>query len=186
MLPALLAATAVTVLMLAALGLVIVRCRRRVPPDEALVRVGGRRTEVYIGRTAIVMPVVHRAIRLSLAPIRLALATTLRTEDLVPVDVALDVELRVEPVAEDVLAAWRLLGDRELDTPEARATVVTQLLQAKLVAILRGRLARRRQDALDRQALAAEVARELGDELRSSGLSVYGVTVTRLERAAAG
>src|SRR4051794_33285602 len=97
----------------------ISRFYRRCGADEALVRTGSGGNKVVIGGGVIVMPVLHQLSRVSLRSVKLSVEraskNALVTADKIKANVETELYVKVEPLADDVLAAARSFGERNLD-----------------------------------------------------------------------
>jgi uncharacterized membrane protein YqiK len=113
---------------LVALGLVFVvttalgamsRFFRRCGADEALVRTGTGGNKVVIGGGVMVYPILHQLMRVSLRSVKLSVEregkNALVTADKIKANVTTELYIKVEPLAEDVLAAARSFGERNLE-----------------------------------------------------------------------
>ena len=97
----------------------ISRCYRRCGADEALVRTGSGGNKVVIGGGVLVFPVIHQLLRVSLRSVKLIVERSgknaLVTGDKIKANVTTELYIKVQPLAEDVLAAARSFGERNLD-----------------------------------------------------------------------
>jgi uncharacterized membrane protein YqiK len=109
----------VGLLMLISMMSMISRCYRRCGADEALVRTGSGGNKVVIGGGVLVFPVLHQLLRVSLRSVKLNVEregkNALVTGDKIKANVTTELYIKVQPLAEDVLAAARSFGDRNLD-----------------------------------------------------------------------
>ncbi|NUP09204.1 MAG: hypothetical protein HOW73_24400 [Polyangiaceae bacterium] len=157
------------------------RFYRRCGADEALVRTGAGGTEVKIGGGILVMPVLHQLMRVSLRSLRLSVERSgknaLVTHDKIKANVATELYLKVEPVKEDVLAAARSFGERNLDEH-----AISELIDGKLTDALRSVAAN--QTFMDlhskRKEFAEHIHCALAEELKKNGLMLENVSITAL------
>src|ERR1700710_1632875 len=77
------------------------RFLKRPSPSEAIIRIGRTSTEVFIGRAAWIVPVLHRAATLSLSTIGLTIRRAsheaLVTKDYISTNLAAEFYIRAEP-----------------------------------------------------------------------------------------
>src|ERR1700761_6953688 len=85
------------------------RFLNRPSPSEAIIRIGRASTDVFIGRAAWIVPVLHRAATLSLSTIGLTIRRAgheaLVTKDYISTNLAAEFYIRVEPAEDDVKKA---------------------------------------------------------------------------------
>src|ERR1700735_1088485 len=126
----------VGIVVLIAILSTISRCYRRCGADEALVRTGSGGNKVVIGGGVLVFPVVHQLLRVSLHSVKLLVERSgknaLVTGDKIKANVATELYIKVQPIAEDVLAAARSFGERNLDEH-----AIGDLIEGKLTDALR-------------------------------------------------
>src|SRR4051794_15697895 len=93
------------------------RFLRRPSPSEALIRIGRSSTEVFIGRSCWVVPVLHRAATLSLSTIGLTIRRVghdaLVSKDFISTNLSAEFYIRIEPNDDDVKKAARTIGVEE-------------------------------------------------------------------------
>ena len=77
------------------------RFLKRPSPSEAIIRIGRAHTDVFIGRAAWIVPVLHRAATLSLSTIGLTIRRAgheaLVTKDFISTNLSAEIYIRVEP-----------------------------------------------------------------------------------------
>ena len=109
----------VGVLVLVSFMTMVSRCYRRCGADEALVRTGSGGNKVVIGGGVLVFPVIHQLLRVSLRSVKLLVERSgknaLVTGDKIKANVTTELYIKVQPLADDVLAAARSFGERNLD-----------------------------------------------------------------------
>ena len=127
---------AIFVLFMVSMMTLISRCYRRCGADEALVRTGSGGNKVVIGGGVLVFPVIHQLLRVSLRSVKLLVERSgknaLVTGDKIKANVTTELYIKVEPIAEDVLAAARSFGERNLDEH-----AIGDLIEGKLTDALR-------------------------------------------------
>src|SRR3984957_17036424 len=125
---------AVGVLVLVSFMTMVSRCYRRCGADEALVRTGSGGNKVVIGGGVLVFPVIHQLLRVSLRSVKLLVERSgknaLVTGDKIKANVTTELYIKVQPIAEDVLAAARSFGDRNLDEHAIGALIEGKLTDA--------------------------------------------------------
>jgi uncharacterized membrane protein YqiK len=172
---------------LIALGVVVLitllstisRCYRRCGADEALVRTGSGGNKVVIGGGVLIFPVIHQLLRVSLRSVKLLVERSgknaLVTGDKIKANVTTELYIKVQPISEDVLAAARSFGDRNLDEHAIGA-----LIEGKLTDALRSVAAVQTFMSLHgkRKEFAEHIQAALSDELKKNGLTLENVSIT--------
>ena len=163
------------------------RFYKRPSPSEAIIRIGQRTTDVFIGRGTWIVPIVHRAATMSLSTIGLNIRRTghdaLISKDFISTNLCAEFYIRIEPNEEDVKKAARTIGiDAGHTTLDAVRTRAGQLLEPKLVGALRAVAAQ--SDFLklhqNREHFAQEVSEALREDLGRNGFTLESVTITEL------
>jgi uncharacterized membrane protein YqiK len=160
---------------------VMSRCYRRCAADEALVRTGVGGNKVYIGGGALVLPVVHQLLRVSLRSVKLIVERSgknaLVTGDKIKANVTTELYIKVEPIKEDVLAAARSFGERNVD-----GNAIGDLIEGKLTDALRSVAANQTFMSLHgkRKEFAEHIQAALAEELKKNGLTLENVSITAL------
>lgn len=167
-----------------AILVIITRLYRKTAADEAFVRtgVGGRKCVIDGG--AIVIPVVHEVIPVSVKTFKIEVERTgpdaLITGDYLRADVTANFFCRVQKEPESIMQAATSLGALSAD-PGA----VKDLVMEKLVSVLRNVAAT--QTLEDLNAKRAEFAKAVQDsvkeDLRANGLTLESVTISKLDQA---
>ena len=163
---------------------VVTRLYHKTAADEAFVRtgVGGRRCIVNGG--AIVIPVVHEIIRVSLRTFKLQIDRTgpdaLITADFLRADVKAVFYIRVQKEEKTIEQAATSLGAILGD-----ARSVQNLIQEKLVSALRTVAATQTLHALNakRAEFAEAVQKIVAEDLKPNGLTLESVTISSLDQA---
>lgn len=154
---------------------------RRCGADEALVRTGTGGNKVVIGGGVMVYPVLHQLLRVSLRSVKLSVEregkNALVTADKIKANVTTELFIKVEPLAEDVLAAARSFGERNLDED-----AIADLIEGKLTDALRSVAANQTFMSLHskRKEFAEMIQATLSEELKKNGLTLENVSVTKL------
>jgi flotillin len=170
---------AIGLLLLVSFMSMISRCYRRCGADEALVRTGSGGNKVVIGGGVLVFPVIHQLLRVSLRSVKLLVERSgknaLVTGDKIKANVTTELYIKVQPIAEDVLAAARSFGDRNLDEHAIGA-----LIEGKLTDALRSVAAVQTFMSLHgkRKEFAEHIQAALSEELKKNGLTLENVSIT--------
>src|ERR1700744_5606069 len=170
---------AIFVLFMVSMITLISRCYRRCGADEALVRTGSGGNKVVIGGGVLVFPVIHQLLRVSLRSVKLIVERSgknaLVTGDKIKANVTTELYIKVQPLADDVLAAARSFGDRNLDEHAIGA-----LIEGKLTDALRSVAAVQTFMALHgkRKEFAEHIQAALSEELKKNGLTLENVSIT--------
>ena len=92
----------------------VARFYRRCGADEALVRTGAGGNKVIIGGGVTVFPILHQLLRVSLRSLKLSVDRSghmaLVTRDKIRANVTTELYIKVEPLADDVMAAAQKRG----------------------------------------------------------------------------
>ncbi len=169
----------VLVILIVGIGFVLAKFYQRAGADEALVRTGSGGERVVIGGGVTVLPVMHQVMRVSLKSVALMVAregrNALVTADKIKANVTTELYVKVEPTKDDVLAAARSFGVRNLE-----ANAVRELVEGKLTDALRSVAANQRFQDLhkNRKEFAEHVQRTLSEELKKNGLTLESVAIT--------
>lgn len=159
----------------------ISRFYRRCGADEALVRTGSGGNKVVIGGGVMVVPVLHQLSRVSLRSVKLSVERASRnalvTADKIKANVETELYVKVEPLADDVLAAARSFGERNLDEK-----AIAELIEGKLTDALRSVAANQTFMSLhsQRKEFAEMIQATLAEELKKNGLTLENVSITSL------
>ena len=167
------------VVMLLTVFTVLSRFYRRCGADEALVRTGSGGNKVVIGGGVLVYPILHQLLRVSLRSVKLSVERSAKnalvTADKIKANVTTELYIKVEPISEDVLAAARSFGDRNVDEH-----VIADLIEGKLTDALRSVAANQTFMALhaNRKQFAERIQEVLSEELKKNGLTLENVSIT--------
>lgn len=164
--------------------IIITRLYRKTSADEAFVRTGQGGLHCVIDGGALVIPVVHDVIPVSLRTFKLEVKRTgpeaLITADSLRADVIAEFYVRVKKETEAILQAATSLGRACTD-----AHAVRDLIMEKLVSALRTVAATQDLNALHakRGEFADAVQQIVQADLESNGLSLESVTISALDQA---
>jgi flotillin len=169
----------VGLLVLVSFMTMISRSYRRCGADEALVRTGAGGNKVVIGGGVMLFPVIHQLLRVSLRSVKLNVERSgknaLVTGDKIKANVTTELYIKVQPLAEDVLAAARSFGNSNLDEHAIGA-----LIEGKLTDALRSVAAVQTFMSLHgkRKEFAEHIQAALAEELKKNGLTLENVSIT--------
>ncbi|MBN1607664.1 MAG: hypothetical protein JW940_13590 [Polyangiaceae bacterium] len=175
--------TGVSLLGLSTLLLVFARLYRRTRASEAFVRTGAGGIRVIRDGGALVIPILHELVPVTLQTIKLEVERrnedALITLDKLRADISAEFFVRVQPDDESILQASRSLGEKMTD-PRA----VKELIEDKLVSALRTAAAGKSLEQLnsERDAFLAEVIKLVADDLQSNGLVLETATISKLDQ----
>lgn len=179
--PLIVLAVGLIVFVFTGVAITMAKFYRRCGADEALVRTGSGGNKVVIGGGVTVYPILHQLLRVSLRSIKLSVERSARnalvTRDKIRANVTTELYIKVEPIAEDVLAAARSFGERNLDDH-----AIGELIEGKLTDALRSVAAN--QTFMDlhgqRKQFAESIQNALAEELKKNGLTLENVSITAL------
>lgn len=181
---AILCGAGLILLFLCAMVIIVTRLYRKTPADEAFVRTGVRGRKCIIDGGAIVVPVMHEVIPVSLKTFKLEVDRTgpeaLITADFLRADVKAVFYVRVQKDPEDIIQAATSLGAIS-SNPQA----VQELIFEKLVSALRTVAATQKLHDLNakRAEFAEAVQKIVEQDLKSNGLTLESVTISSLDQA---
>ena len=167
--------------------LIFTRLYHKTSADEAFVRTGVGGRKCIIDGGAIVVPVVHEVIPVSLKTFKLDVDRTgpeaLITADFLRADVKAVFYVRVNKEPEDIIQAATSLGVTS-GNPQA----VQALIFEKLVSALRTVAATQKLHDLNakRAEFAEAVQKIVEQDLKSNGLTLESVTISSLDQAPLG
>jgi uncharacterized membrane protein YqiK len=173
----------VAILCFTTLLLVFARLYRRTRASEAFVRTGAGGVRIIRDGGALVIPILHELVPVSLQTIKLEVmrrdADALITLDKLRADISAEFFVRVQPDDESILQASRSLGDRM-----GNAAAVKEVIEDKLVSALRTAAAGKSLEQLnsERDAFLAEVIKLVADDLQSNGLVLETATISKLDQ----
>ncbi len=155
----------------------------RTKASEAFVKTGMGGLRVVRDGGAIVLPVVHQVVRVSLETIRLEVArngsNALITSDKLRADIKAEFFVRVQADDESIQNAARSLGEKM-----AMDSSIRELIEDKLVSALRTAAARKTLEQLnsDRDQFLEEVMKMVTPDLKHNGFTLETVTLSQLDQ----
>ena len=173
----------VLLLLFGSIALIITRLYVKTAADEAFVRTGMGGQRVIIDGGAIVIPVVHKVVPVSLATMRLDVERrdqdALITGDKLRADIKAEFYIKVQKDREAVVNAATSLGERSVN-----AATVKELVNEKLISALRTVAATRSLEDLNakRDEFAEAVQKIVSSDLKHNGLTLESVTVSQLDQ----
>jgi flotillin len=176
-------ANGVILLLVSGVLATIKRLYQKTKASESFVRTGFGGVRVIRDGGALVIPFVHELLRVSLQTIKLEVQreneVALITKDKLRADIRAEFFVRVQPDVESILQASRSLGEKMANVTEVRG-----LVEDKLVSALRTAAASRSLEELnsERDQFLSDVMRLVGEDLRSNGLVLETVTISKLDQ----
>jgi uncharacterized membrane protein YqiK len=173
----------IAVSLLAGTLLVITRLYVKTKASEAFVRTGMGGLKVVQDGGALVIPVIHQIVRISLETLRLEVGRegpdALITNDKLRADVRAEFYVRVQPDEDSVRAAARSLGEKMGD-----AAAVRSLVEDKLVSALRTVAATKNLEELntERDKFMEQVTQIVTPDLAHNGLTLETATISKLDQ----
>jgi flotillin len=173
----------VLVLIAVAFIAIITRLYRKASANMAFVRTGMGGAKPVLDGGAIVVPVMHQVIPVSLETMRLNVERrgthALITKDNLRVDLSAEFYIKVQANADDIVQAARSLGSKNVE-----AKAVSELVQEKLVSALRTVAATKDLVELHskRDEFASSVQAIVTHDLASNGLTLESVTISALDQ----
>ena len=173
------------ILLMVMLGIitVITKLYQRAKANEAFVRTGMGGVKVIQDGGALVIPVIHEFIRISLETLKLEVVRDSKdafiTKDNLRADIGAEFFVRVKPERDSILQAARSLGKRMTDIAQVKAAV-----EDKLISALRSVAAKKTLTELhtDREGFVEEVTRVVNTDLSENGLTLESVTISKLDQ----
>jgi uncharacterized membrane protein YqiK len=173
----------VVVLFVGMVIVVITRLYKKTAADEAFVRTGMGGQKPVIDGGAIVIPVVHNVILVSLQTMKLTVTRTgaeaLITGDKLRADIVAEFYIKVQKTLEDVLSAATSLGHKAMSPRDVEAMV-----GEKLVNALRTVAATKTLDELhtQRNEFVSAVQAIVEIDLKHNGLTLESTTISKLDQ----
>ncbi|MFA5185146.1 MAG: SPFH domain-containing protein [Patescibacteria group bacterium] len=180
---AIMSGAGVTIAIVSITLLVITRLYVKTKASEAFVRTGMGGMKIIKDGGALVIPVVHQIVRITLETIRLEVSRenndALITKDKLRADVRAEFFVRVEPKDETIQNAARSFGDK-MCVPDH----VRKLVEDKLVSALRSIAATMTLEELnsERDKFMTEVMGMVKPTLDVNGLNLETATISRLDQ----
>lgn len=169
--------------------------------SEAFVKTGMGGLKVIRDGGAVILPVIHQTVRVSLETIKLEVsrigADALITSDKLRADIKAEFFVRVQAEDEDIKAAARSLGDKmsevSVNAQQQRGfdrdgnsykSSVAALIEDKLVSALRTSAAKKTLEQLnsDRDDFLKEVMQGVTADLKHNGFLLETVTISKLDQ----
>ncbi|MDQ3411549.1 MAG: SPFH domain-containing protein, partial [Chloroflexota bacterium] len=173
----------VGILIIGAIITTITRLYIKTSADQAFVRTGMGGQQPIIDGGALVVPVVHEIVPVSLQTMRLDVDRSgpdaLITGDNLRADVAAEFYIKVQKIREHILAAATSLGERSVE-PENVKLLVNQKLVSALRTVAATRPLHELHTKRDEFAQAVQVIVE--KDLAHNGLTLESVTISRLDQ----
>lgn len=180
---AIMVVSGIGLLVISASIFIVTRLYKKTKASEALVRTGRGGAKVILDGGALVVPVIHDIVRVSLETLRLKVSRAgpqaLITKDKLRADIDAEFFIRVMPLADSVLAAARSLGDKMSDPTAVRA-----LVEDKLVSALRTVAAQKTLEELnsDRASFMEQVTSIVRADLEHNGFTLEVPTLSSLDQ----
>lgn len=171
------------VLIVSSVLVIIAKLYQRTSANEAFVRTGMGGRKVVLDGGTVVIPVVHRIVPVSLETMKLEVERqgedALITKDNLRCDIRAEFYIKVQAAGDDILNASRSLGGRSIN-----AVAVRDLVFEKLVSALRSVAATRELAQLhaERDDFANAVSNLVREDLKSNGLTLESVTISRFDQ----
>jgi flotillin len=169
------------------LALIITKLYVKTKASESFVRTGWGGMEVVQDGGALVIPVVHDLIWVSLETVKLEIIKegleSLITGDNLRADIRAEFFIRVKDDKDSIIAAARSLGEKMMDPVAVRA-----LVEDKLVSALRSASATKTLNELhaNRDDFIEEVTKNVTEDLASNGLMLEAATLSALDMTEVG
>lgn len=166
---------------------VITKLYQRARANEAFVRTGMGGVRVIQDGGALVIPVIHEFLKISLETLKLEVLRenkeALITKDNLRADIGAEFFVKVQPNKESILQAARSLGDKMMNVNSVKTAV-----EDKLISALRSVAATKTLSELhtDRDAFVEEVTKGVNNDLAENGLTLESVTISRLDQTHVG
>jgi flotillin len=193
---AIMLASGIAIAILCVVVWTITRLYVKTKASEAFVRTGLGGLKVIRDGGALVLPVVHQVVRVSLETIRLDVtrqgADALITSDKLRADIKAEFFVRVQPEDDAIKAAARSLGDKmTVEAPNhggSSQSFVAQIIEDKLVSALRTAAARKSLEQLnsERNEFLKEVVELVTQDLTHNGFTLETVTISKLDQTDVG
>jgi flotillin len=174
----------VVLLVLAGIVLIVTKLYVKTKAHEAIVRTGMGGRRVIMDGGAVVVPVIHEVVRVSLETIRLKVertgASALLTQDKLRADIAAEFFVRVQPEEDQIIKASRSLGEKT-----ANEGSVKGLIEDKLISALRTVAATKTLEELNsnREDFVTQVKESVVNDLAHNGFTLESATISALDQA---
>jgi len=173
----------IVLIALSAILLLITRLYRKTKSSEAFVRTGMGGMRVVMDGGALVIPVIHEVIGVSLETFKLQVErngpNALITQDKLRADIGAEFFVKVPPDEQNIMNAARSLGMKGV-----QHDAVKKLVEDKLVSALRSVAAKKTLEELnsDRESFIEEVTKFITQDLEQNGLKLETVTISQLDQ----
>lgn len=180
---ALMIASGIVAVTLSSIVTVVARLYMRTKASEAFVRTGMGGIRVIKDGGALVIPVVHQLVRISLQTIRLEVnrqgVDALITKDKLRADIRAEFFVRVQPDVSSIESAARSFGEQMGDQK-----YVASLVEDKLISALRQVAATKTLEELNtkRDEFMKEVRNVVTEDLTHNGLTLETATISKLDQ----
>ena len=174
---------AIAVVALFAVGLIFARLYRRASKEISFVRTGFGGQKVIMNGGALVFPVLHEIIPVTMNTLRLevrrANEQALITKDRMRVDVLAEFYVRVKPTQESIANAAQTLGTRTMHPQQLK-----ELVEGKFVDALRAVAAEMAMTELHEKRVdfVQKVQQVVSEDLLKNGLELEAVSLTGLDQ----
>jgi uncharacterized membrane protein YqiK len=175
--------TGIVLTVLSTVLMVITKLYVKTKADEAFVRTGWGGPQAILDGGALVIPVIHQIVRITLRTIKLEVRRTnedaLLTKDKLRADLSGEFFVRVTPDKESILQASRCFGDQMMVQGYVKG-----LVEDKLVSALRSVAATKTLEELntDRESFMKEVTENVEKDLKENGLTLETATISQLDQ----
>jgi uncharacterized membrane protein YqiK len=165
------------------IGLIFARLYRRSSKEIAFVRTGFGGQKVIMNGGALVFPVLHETIPVTMNTLRLAVnranEQALITRDRMRVDVVAEFYVRVQPTEESIANAAQTLGRRTMHPEQLK-----DLIEGKFVDALRSVAAEMSMEELHEKRVdfVQKVQQVVSEDLLKNGLELEAVSLTGLDQ----
>lgn len=179
----LLIGTGLILTIVSAVLIIITKLYVKTKANEAFVRTGMGGVKILQDGGAIVFPVIHEIVKITLTTIKLQVtrqgADALITFDKLRADVAAEFFVRVQPNNESIQAAARSFGAKMDDLD-----FVTRLVEDKLISALRTVAATKTLEGLntERDEFIKQVTQIVAPDLAHNGLTLETATISKLDQ----
>jgi flotillin len=169
--------------------LIVTKLYVKARADEAFVRTGLGGAKIIQDGGALVIPIFHDLLRISLQTMKLEVVrenkSALITSDALRVDIGSEFYIKVDANAEGIMQAARSLGPKMQSSSSSNARdAAKELLEEKLVNALREVASKRTLFELhrDRETFVSDISQSLINDLRQNGMILETVTISRLDQ----
>jgi flotillin len=175
--------TGVVLTIVSVVLIIITKLYVKTKANQAFVRTGMGGVKILQDGGAIVFPVIHEIVEITLTTIKLQVtrqgADALITLDKLRADIAAEFYVRVQPNSESIQAAARSFGAKMNDLD-----FVTRLVEDKLISALRTVAATKTLEGLntERDEFIKQVTQIVAPDLAHNGLTLETATISKLDQ----